>query len=77
VRMEPVPEGELPEMDQKTFADLVRRAFSARRKTLRNALRLSPEDFEALALSPQLRPENLAPSDYVRVAQKITGACAR
>ena len=73
VRMEPIAENELPQVDQKIFADLVRRAFSARRKTLRNALGLSPGDFEALVLSPQLRPENLAPSDYVRIAQKITG----
>jgi 16S rRNA (adenine1518-N6/adenine1519-N6)-dimethyltransferase len=71
VRMEPMPKGELPEMDQKIFADLVRRAFSARRKTLRNALGLEPADFEALGIDPMLRPENLSPTDYIRIAQLL------
>jgi 16S rRNA (adenine1518-N6/adenine1519-N6)-dimethyltransferase len=46
--------------------DLLRRAFSARRKTLRNAL---PEvDFEAAGIDPKLRPENLSPEDYARLS---------
>jgi 16S rRNA (adenine1518-N6/adenine1519-N6)-dimethyltransferase len=52
------------------FADLVRRAFSARRKTLRNALGLEPEALAALGLEPNLRPENLAPEDFVRIARR-------
>jgi len=52
------------------FADLVRRAFSARRKTLRNALGLEPEALAALGLEARLRPENLAPEDYVRIARR-------
>ena len=45
--------------------DLLRRAFSARRKTLRNAL---PDvDFEAAGIDPGLRPENLSPEDYARL----------
>jgi 16S rRNA (adenine1518-N6/adenine1519-N6)-dimethyltransferase len=71
LRMEPIAEDELAKVDTKVFADLVRRAFSARRKTLRNALGLQAEDFEALHLDPQLRPENLSPSDYVRIARRI------
>lgn len=71
VRMDPIPEDELPKMDIKLFADLVRRAFSARRKTLRNALGLQTEDFEALRLDPNLRPENLSPSDFVRIARRL------
>ena len=71
VRMEPIAQGELPQVDRQVLADLVRRAFSARRKTLRNALGLEPADFEALGLDPMLRPENLAPLDYVRIAQSI------
>jgi len=47
--------------------DLLRRAFSARRKQLRNALPLSAEDFERLNIDPRLRPENLAPNDYARI----------
>src|SRR3954471_766969 len=46
--------------------DLLRRAFSARRKTLRNAL---PEiDFAALGIDSGLRPENLSPEDYLRLS---------
>jgi len=71
VRMEPIAQGELPHVDRQVLADVVRRAFSARRKTLRNALGLEPVDFEALGLDPMLRPENLAPADYVRIAQLL------
>jgi 16S rRNA (adenine1518-N6/adenine1519-N6)-dimethyltransferase len=60
VRMEPLA-WQLP-IDE----DLLRRAFSARRKTLRNAL---PEiDFAAAGIDPKLRPENLSPEDYSRLS---------
>jgi 16S rRNA (adenine1518-N6/adenine1519-N6)-dimethyltransferase len=46
--------------------DLVRRAFSARRKTLRNAL---PDvNFAAAGIDPGLRAENLSPADYARLS---------
>ena len=62
VRMEPL-DWQLP-IDE----DLLRRAFSARRKTLRNAL---PEiDFEAAGIDPGLRPENLSPEDYARLSMQ-------
>jgi len=60
VRLEPLAE------QRKLDDDLLRRAFSARRKTLRNAL---PEiDFAALGIDSGLRPENLSPEDYVRLS---------
>jgi 16S rRNA (adenine1518-N6/adenine1519-N6)-dimethyltransferase len=60
VRMQPL-DWQLP-IDE----DLLRRAFSARRKTLRNAL---PDvDFEAAGIDPKLRPENLSPEDYARLS---------
>lgn len=46
--------------------DLLRKAFSARRKTLRNAL--PGVDFAALGIDPRLRPENLSPQDYARLS---------
>jgi 16S rRNA (adenine1518-N6/adenine1519-N6)-dimethyltransferase len=65
VRMEPL-DWQLP-VDE----DLLRRAFSARRKTLRNAL---PEvDFAALGIDPGLRPENLSPEDYARLSIRKVG----
>ena len=46
--------------------DLLRKAFSARRKTLRNAL--PGVDFAAVGIDPRLRPENLSPQDYARLS---------
>jgi len=60
VRLEP-----LPSM-MKIDDDLLRRAFSARRKTLRNAL--PGADFAAAGIDPTLRPENLSPEDYARLS---------
>jgi 16S rRNA (adenine1518-N6/adenine1519-N6)-dimethyltransferase len=59
VRLEPLPQ--ILEID----AALLRRAFSARRKTVKNAM---PEvDFAALGIDPGLRPENLSPQDYANI----------
>jgi len=70
VRMVPLPQA-LPAVVEDRLDRILRTAFSARRKTLRNALRLKPEEFSALAIDPRLRPENLAPADYVRIARGI------
>ena len=47
-------------------ADLLRQAFSARRKQLRNAL--PGVDFARAGIDPRLRPENLSPEDYARLS---------
>jgi 16S rRNA (adenine1518-N6/adenine1519-N6)-dimethyltransferase len=60
VRLEPLPE--ILKIDE----DLLRRAFSARRKTLKNAL--PGVDFAAAGIDPTLRPENLSPADYARLS---------
>jgi len=72
-----VPLAEKPGCDERLLEKIVREAFSARRKTLRNAMPLEAEDYRALELDPKLRPENLAPADYVRVARRRRGASAR
>jgi 16S rRNA (adenine1518-N6/adenine1519-N6)-dimethyltransferase len=46
--------------------DLLRRAFSARRKQLRNAL--AGVDLARAGIDPKLRPENLSPADYARLS---------
>jgi len=46
--------------------DLLRRAFSARRKQLRNAL--PGVDLAGAGIDPTLRPENLSPADYARIS---------
>ena len=65
VRLVPLQET-LP-CDEALFEKIVREAFSARRKTLRNALPLAADDYAELGIDPQLRPENLSPADYVRI----------
>ena len=71
VRM--VPLGASLGCDERRFEQVVREAFSARRKTLRNALSLAAGDFAALGIDPGLRPENLSPQDYVRIARRTIG----
>ncbi len=69
-----VPIAERPDWDQAVLEKIVREAFSARRKTLRNALPLKPGDYEELGIDPKLRPENLSPADYLRITRRV---CAR
>jgi 16S rRNA (adenine1518-N6/adenine1519-N6)-dimethyltransferase len=71
VRLVPLGVNERPAVDYTVLSRVVTQAFSARRKTLRNALRLAAEDYAALGIDAQLRPENLSPADYVRVAQRV------
>jgi len=68
-----LPLQEKLQFDEALLEKIVREAFSARRKTLRNALPLAAADYEALGIDPGLRPENLSPADYLR----ITKVCVR
>ncbi len=72
VRLVPLP-GKI-QCDEALFEKIVRGAFSARRKTLRNALPLEPGDYQELGIDPQLRPENLSPADYVRIVQRLSAS---
>jgi len=69
VRLEPLAERQ--QLDMTLFDDLLRRAFSARRKQLRNALPLPMAGYAALNIDPQSRPENLSPADYLRIAEYL------
>src|SRR3990172_9982301 len=69
VRLVPLRDG--MECDAEVFEKIVREAFSARRKTLRNALPLEPADYEELGIDPKLRPENLSPADYLRITKRV------
>ena len=73
VRLTPLPEAELAPVDEKVFSTVVTRAFGARRKTLRNALGslIDAPGLERLGIDPGLRPENLPPADYIRIAMSI------
>ena len=69
VRMEPLADP--PALEGTRFDDLLRGAFSSRRKQLRNALPLAAADLATLGIDPSARPENLSPADYVRIAQYL------
>ena len=62
-----------PAHDESLLADLVRRAFSQRRKTLRKALGGLAEaaDFAAAGIDPGLRGERLSVEQFVRLANAL------
>jgi 16S rRNA (adenine1518-N6/adenine1519-N6)-dimethyltransferase len=68
VRM--IPVAKPLERDHGMFAEVVRQAFTQRRKTLRNALRslVSADDLTALGIDPGLRPEMLTVEQFARIA---------
>ena len=55
------------------FARTVSAAFSARRKTLRNALRslMEAEDIVSAGIDPGVRPEVLSPEEFARLAARV------
>jgi len=59
--------------DYDLFADLVKTAFSQRRKTIRNSLKSMVKgiDLEALGINPISRPENLSLADYVNMSNSV------
>ena len=73
VRMTPFSQNAFDLRDRKMFNAVVARAFTQRRKTLRNSLRdfLSPDDFAMLDIDPMARAENLGVADYVKISNSI------
>jgi 16S rRNA (adenine1518-N6/adenine1519-N6)-dimethyltransferase len=59
--------------DEKRFAALVNRAFSQRRKTLRNALKgfLTADEIESLGIDASRRPETLGLADYAQLSDAV------
>ena len=60
--------------DERLLREMVARAFSQRRKTVRNALAdfATAEQLWSLGIDPRLRPENLALDQFVRLANAVT-----
>lgn len=56
-----------------TFNQVLAQAFSARRKTLRNALKnmLGADDITDVGIDPSLRPEQLTPADFATLANHV------
>lgn len=56
--------------DYQHFANIVREAFSHRRKTLRNSLKdiVNDQDWQVIAIDSHLRPEQLGVKEYVKIS---------
>ncbi|MES2408291.1 MAG: 16S rRNA (adenine(1518)-N(6)/adenine(1519)-N(6))-dimethyltransferase RsmA [Pseudomonadota bacterium] len=75
VRMMPRKADEMSAMDLGQLEKVVARAFSQRRKTLRNTLggMLSATEFERLGIDPGRRAETLAVEDFIDIANYLHG----
>jgi 16S rRNA (adenine1518-N6/adenine1519-N6)-dimethyltransferase len=73
VRLEPRDPAELGLVRPERFAQVVRAAFSQRRKTLRNALGTvcTPEQIEAVGIDPGARAETVSVADFVNLANSL------
>lgn len=73
VRLRPRPDASVRVDNSRLLSSLVATAFSLRRKTLRNALKAhaTEKDLHALDIDPGLRPENIAISDWVALANHL------
>jgi 16S rRNA (adenine1518-N6/adenine1519-N6)-dimethyltransferase len=73
VRLVPLPSGTYVIDDEERLSKLVARAFSQRRKTIRNSLRQVADEamLEAVGIDPGLRPEAISIADYVRLANTL------
>jgi len=74
VRLLPHPADQLKAASQTDFARLVAKAFSMRRKTLRNALQgmISAAELAGLGIDPGLRPEALPVHAFIAIANHIS-----
>ena len=75
VRLTPHQEPPYPSVDPASLARVVTRAFSQRRKTLRNNFKgtLEDSDFEGLAINPSARAETLSIDDFAAIALHLHG----
>ena len=73
VRLLPRAALPLTAVEEQVLSRMVAKAFSQRRKTLRNALDefVGEPELVALGIDPRLRPENLALETYVRLASFV------
>ncbi|WP_119393394.1 16S rRNA (adenine(1518)-N(6)/adenine(1519)-N(6))-dimethyltransferase RsmA [Salinibius halmophilus] len=72
VRLMPRP-ATLQAKDEQVFANLVRQAFSQRRKTLKNNLKglLTAEQIESLDISASIRPEKVSVEQFVALSNLL------
>ncbi len=73
VRLLPLSPLPHPARDEAVFSSIVARAFSQRRKTLRNTLKgvVTVEEFARLGIDPSARAQELSVTDFVRIADTV------
>jgi len=76
VRLTPHETPPVQVIDVRCLQDVVRIAFTQRRKTLKNSLKtlISESELNALAVDTSLRPENLSLADYALISDSISRA---
>jgi 16S rRNA (adenine1518-N6/adenine1519-N6)-dimethyltransferase len=76
VRLVPWPELPFPMPAPRVFADVVRRAFSMRRKTLKNALKgmVGEDAIRDAGCDPGCRPETLSAEQFGALAAQLCAA---
>ena len=74
VRLTPLHPLPHPARNETLFAEVVSRAFSQRRKTLRNTLKgmVSAEQLAALGINAGARAQELSVADFVRIADAVS-----
>ncbi|MBV1787330.1 16S rRNA (adenine(1518)-N(6)/adenine(1519)-N(6))-dimethyltransferase RsmA [Marinobacterium sp. D7] len=74
VRLTPYQQLPMVAKDVNMLQEVVRTAFSQRRKTLRNNLKplIDAATLEALGIDPQLRPERLSLAEFISISDAIT-----
>lgn len=72
VRLVPYQQLPFPAKDYVYFAEVIKQAFSQRRKTLRNSLKnwISDAGWERAGVNPQARPEELTVADFVNLSMQ-------
>ena len=73
IRMVPRTSPAIGQDEHDAFAELVRQAFSQRRKTLKNTLRglCDTEQIDAAGIDAGKRPQELSVDDYIRLFRQI------
>ena len=74
VRLVPLARPDVAARDELLFGETVTRAFSHRRKTLRNALLgfVTDADLQAVSIDPGLRAENLSVAEFVAISNRVS-----
>lgn len=74
IRLTPYQTLPIEAQDVTILQDVVRTAFSQRRKTLRNNMKgiVDSDTLEALGIDPSLRPERLGIAEFVRISDHLS-----